>query len=237
MTSISRLWIASHALLLFIPVMGLQVAIASQSPWWNLPWPRIGLWCLAVFLILFPLVRWMASGRAWAVQVSRVFGLMWVLGDIYLAIELPLLWMGIFALALALAVTFLTQWVRIEQQKSFVDSGARWYEGYPKALPGVKALIEVPEGEVEFRVSRVSRDGIFVFSEAPQMTGWSERRRELVKLRLEGAEQAMDLSVRFAHDFRDGLGGGLRFDGLSADQRKRLGDFVEQLKGEGYAVD
>lgn len=101
-----------------------------------------------------------------------------------------------------------------------------WYQGLPQPIPGLKCLFMGKD----FRVSRLDSQGAFIFrkgnaDEIPQKVSemiFGYRDKEIC---------CQGKPVRI---LRRAYGIGLRFQEMSADMHKNLGDFIELLRSEGH---
>ncbi len=232
----ARLKLATTALFLCVPIAAFETIVATRAPWWRLPYATIGVWSASVFLTLLPLAAWMTRGRAWAARSLELFLAVWVILSAWVALRTGNSGLAFMALLLlALFGTWIV-WVRHELGRSFFDPRMRWYQGLPRAFPGISCRVSWGDREIECKVSRLDREGAFVFQ-----PGGEEPR----PLRAEGRSELVfsfrELTVRCAgvpvRTLRDNRGAGYQFEGLAPDLRKQLGDFIEVLKGEGYVLE
>jgi hypothetical protein len=231
-----RLQFSAYALFLAVPLAGLQVVIAMQAQWWNLPFARVAWVCALALLLIWPFSTLMSRGRDWALTVFSALALCWVGASGFLAIRLRLPSLGYFSIFLGIFLGFLFQRLRQEMRRSFFDPRLHWYQGLPKAVPGLSCEIVRAESRIPLQVSRMDREGAFLFSpKLRQVSGSSdlfgEKAAELVFNFRHREFRCLGLPVRI---MRQGAGAGFQFCELSPDARKDLGDFIENLRGEGY---
>lgn len=234
-----RLRLAAALLFLCVPIAAFETVVVTRAPWWRLPYPSIGIWSASVFLIVLPISVWITRGRGWAVRALEFFFGLWLLLNVWVAARMGNPGLGFLTVALlALYGGWLT-WVKYELQRSFFDPRMSWYQGLPKPLPGVSCRLAWSDRELDLRVSRLDREGAFVFQAATDAG-----RPTLTKLRTdvpseltfnfrERSVRCTGLPVRALHG---DLGAGFQFYGLAPDLKKQLGDFIEILRGEGYVV-
>lgn len=116
----------------------------------------------------------------------------------------------------------------------FFDSRRKWWEGYPKGIPGLKVELSGENGDTtEGRLSNFGQEGCFVFVEngiipfAPRA------------LRIFSAEQMLlEAEVDPILRTKDGFGWGLRFSrsAMDGDWSKDLQDYLGYLRRAGYEV-
>jgi hypothetical protein len=237
-----RLRLAAALLLACVPLAALETVIVTRAPWWRLPYQSMGIWSLAVLLICFPLAVWLMRGKRWAIFVTQGFFCAWVLLNVSIAIRLRNPAIGFFTLLLLAFFGALSVWIRHEMGRSFFDPQLSWYQGLPRPLPGLRCKVSWGDQELECRVSRLDREGAFVFHESrgadigapgPLSSLRPEVRSELTFHFRERTIRFPALPVRALDGDR---GVGFQFNGLAPDHRKQLGDFIETLKGEGYVL-
>jgi hypothetical protein len=212
--------------------------VATRAPWWNLPYRKIALWSLSAILIYLPISIWLSQGRKWAIGVCAAFSAVWCLGSVWTAVRLQHPLLGYYTVILLLYFSAVIAWLRHEISRSFFDPQLKWYQGLPRPIPGLYCELVLGDRKADFRVSRIDREGAFLFSEG-------RKGEEILPLELARLGGKPDLVFHFrdrelkcqGHAMRvlsEGLGVGLQFVGLTPDVRKQMGDFVELLQGEGY---
>lgn len=121
-------------------------------------------------------------------------------------------------------------------RRPYYNSRRRWWESYPKPLPGLRAEIfpcEGAEQSCRVRLSNFGSQGCFVFSEEqkiPFQPGF---------IRIESGDRILlEAKVDPLISTRDGFGRGLRYqDGAYAgDWSKDLKDYLGFLRRSGYEV-
>ena len=230
--------LASSMLFLAIPLAGFEAAIILRMPWWKLPWHEIGIGSASVAAVCVPLVVWLMNGRRWAFQGTLVLAYTWALLTAWLAIRLRYPALGFFTVFLLIYLVVLLFWMRFEIGRSFLDPQLKWYQGFPKPIPDLKCQLATTEEQADCRVSRLDREGAFIFSDAKIRGGGAGlpflRPREKTELTFRFRDlqfrcQGVPMAVLESRS-----GGGFQFQGLTPDMNKELGDFIEQLRGEGY---
>lgn len=227
---------AVSALTLSLPLSALQIVLMRQAPWWRLPYARIGFACLPAFLICLVVAALLMRGRELGFYFGAASSAVWVFGVGLSAIRLHNISLGFFTLFLGLYLFLLLVWIRIELGRSFFDPKMRWYQGLPSPVPGLECELADPaQAGSAFRVSRLDREGAFIFRDSPDPL--PKKVRQLVFSFRDHQIRCQGIVIRsFQH--RGGQEGlGFQFTGMTPDARKTLGDFVETLKGEGYVTE
>lgn len=235
----AQLRLAAAVLFLCVPLAAFETVIVTRAPWWRLPYQSIAVWSASVFMIVLPLSVWLMRGRSWVVRVLGVFFGIWLALNAWVAIRTHNPGLGFLSiLLLALFGAWLT-WVRHELKRSFFDPRMKWYQGLPRPLPGVTCRVAWSDREVDCKVSRLDREGVFVFQpsvregESALIALRTDVRSELTFSFRERTLRCTGLPVRALEGNR---GAGFQFDGLAPDLKKQLGDFIETLRGEGYVL-
>ncbi len=231
---------ATRLLLLAVPIAAVETALASRAPWWRLPWQTVGLWAGACALMIIPMIYWLRTGQPWAWGLLLAFGSVWSLLSAWVAFRMRHPGLAYFTIGLSGYFYAVLSWLSRELERSFFDPKLKWFQGLPEPLPGVTCRITHQDAVAEFQVSRLDRDGAFLFHKKSEETS-----RKVLRSVLDGGTpelvfQFRDQEVRCQGAPRRvlirGVGAGFQFQKMPADHRKALGDFVEQLKGEGYAL-
>jgi hypothetical protein len=236
-----RLRAAAAGLLIAPLFAAVEVALATRAPWWKLPWPELGAWAGAVAAAILPFAWGVSRGNRWARRSLAVLAGAWCALTFIAAFRVANPALGFFSLPLALYWIAELAWLRSEMGRSFFDPRMRWYQGAPRAIPGLRCQVAADDGRrADARVSRIDDQGAFL------LAGPGEG---LFRLR-PGEEAEMifvyrDRRVRCAGApvrAVEGEGGQMLAAGflfspaaMTADARKELGDFVESLRGEGHA--
>lgn len=227
---------AGFAFLLTIPLAALHMVVASRAPWWHLPYRNIAIASLVAFILSMSLAWAFVQGRRWALPLAVAFSSAWILGSGWIALRMRHVTLAYFTLFLAFSLWVLLSLLKRELGRSFFDARLAWYEGLPKPLAGLVCQLQSGGKKADFKVSRLDREGAFIFAEGKQRLS----NKEFRKLS-EDAEMVFrfrDREVRCKAIPRTilgrGLGGGFQFAGNSTDHLKSLGDFIEGLRGEGY---
>ena len=240
----ARLRLAAALLFLCVPLAAFETVVVTRAPWWRLPYSAIGLWSSVALLLVLPLSAWLLRGRAWVGGAAQAFFITWLLLGAWVAVRTRNPGLGFLTvLQLALFGAWLT-WIRHELGRSFFDPRMRWYQGLPRPLPGIACHVAWSDRELDCRVSRLDREGAFVFAPPPAADADAAARAALVALRTDVRseltfrfrERVIHCSGRPVRALAGDRGAGFQFDGLEPDSRKQLGDFIELLKGEGYVL-
>jgi len=228
-----RLRVVTGLMGLCIPIAALQSIVVTRAPWWQLPYRTIEIWSVAVALICIPLVIWMIRGKKWALSLCGAFAVFWCTLSAWVAYRTSNPSLGFFTLFLTLFWSGLFFWLKYEMGRSFFDPQLCWYQTLPQAIPGVKCSLQVREGErVDFRVSRLDLDGTFVFSDAKQVS--SAREKSVVEMIFTFREHEVRCHGTLIRSLQKNSGAGFQFQKMTPDAQKKLGDFVEVLRGEGH---
>lgn len=138
----------------------------------------------------------------------------------------------VFFLAVALVLT--GEWLRRTLDLPYYHSRRKWWEAYPKAVPGIKAKVFKEENAVdarEVRVSNFGEVGCFVFMEDQQ---WPFT-PGFMELEFPGGVY-LRTKVSPVIVTRDRRGMGLRFDKYQHqdDWNRELGECLSGLRRSGY---
>lgn len=237
-----RLWLSASMLLLCIPWVALETILVDRAPWWDLPWLRIAAWSLLAAVVFLPLFAFVIRGSKPALRVAGVLAVLWCAASLWISIADEKPGVGFFTLFLGLYWLVAWGWMKHELDRSFFDPRLAWYQGLPRPLAGLGCTVGGLKPDL--RVCRIDKEGAFIFF-AEGSTGESEgialpntgEKVELV-FHFRGREiRCLGTPVRIlaGESARKWLGAGFQFVGMTADHRKALGDFIEALRGEGYA--
>lgn len=231
-----RLRLAAGVFVLTIPLAAIETVIASQAPWWRLPYSSMAAWSAVVAALFLPSAFLLARGRGWLWPVCAFFSGLWVVLSAWFAIRVRMPSMAYFTLGLAAFLGIALMWVRRESRRSFFDPKMRWFEGLPRPIPGLSCKVGKHE---DFRVSRMDREGAFVFRAAGDSVAGAFRGQagEEVELAFAFRDRQVRCKGTPMRTLDETRGAGFRFRDLPPDLRKELGDFVELLRGEGYVAD
>lgn len=131
------------------------------------------------------------------------------------------------------AQVLLSERARQTLRLPFFDSRRRWWEAYPKAIPGLRVEVSAENGDTtRVRLSNFGLEGCFVFTE----DGAIPRPRAV---RIFTDEQTLlETDVEVVERTKDNFGWGLRFSGnaLDGDWSKDLQDYLGYLRRSGYEV-
>lgn len=129
---------------------------------------------------------------------------------------------------------FLSERIKRILTLPFLDSKRKWWEGFPKGIPGLRVELFSENGDTkECRLSNFGPEGCFVFSEAD---GFSFSPRSIRVF--QKAKTLLEADVEPVLYTRDGFGCGLRFQRNIADGDwiKDLEDYLGHLRRAGYEV-
>ena len=235
----ARLKAVAVTIALSIPLAGVDAVLTERSPWWRLPYQSAGYAMIAAGVSCLPVLCGLLRGKRWTVHALEVLGVAWSLFGLYGAIRAQEPLLGLFAVFCMGYWLGLSMWLRHEMDRSYFNSRVRWYQRAPKPIPGLECCLAAESSMIGLRVSRLDDDGVFVFSDraitgvVPSSSPGFAR----------GKSTGFQLSYRDrqvkCHGFPivalpSNAGYGFQFGGMSADERKILGDFVEILRGEGH---
>lgn len=234
-----RLRLVAASLFFCVPLVALETVIVTRAPWWKLPYQSIAIWSASIFLLILPLSIWFMRGRSGAARALEVFLSVWLVLNAWVAANSRSSALGFFTLLLLGLFGAWIAWARYELGRSFFDPRMSWYQGLPRPMPGVTCRVAWSDRELDCRVSRLDRQGAFIFQsslqsgEEPLTTLRTDVRSELTFRFRERTVRCTGVPVRALAGDR---GAGFQFDGLAPDLRKQLGDFIEALKGEGHVL-
>lgn len=140
----------------------------------------------------------------------------------------------ILVFALFALQVFLSERVKKTLRLPFFDSRRNWWEGYPKAIPGLQVELSAENGDTtEVRLSNFGLEGCFVFSESGTIPFTPKTVRIFT-----GEQTLLEADVEPVERTGDGFGWGLRFskNALEGDWSKDLQDYLGFLRRSGYEV-
>jgi hypothetical protein len=227
----ARLRLAAFSLFAAIPLAAISVLLSRNASLWRMPVVELAYVCgfaaLSVLILGWRIVR----GGQFAFLLVGSAGTLWVLGSLVSAIRFHNVVMAVFSIVLAALFTVWIAWTRHEFGRSFFDPRMKWFQGLPKPIPGLECELTSEQGTAKVRVSRIDREGAFLYSDAASMP---ERFDQITFLFRDRRISCAGIPVRILDRVRERSGVGIQFRNMSPDSRKTLGDFVESLKGEGY---
>ncbi|HLD99221.1 MAG TPA: hypothetical protein VJB59_03115 [Bdellovibrionota bacterium] len=230
--------LATALVFMIVPLAALEVAIIARAPWWKLPLRNMAYasGIGSVICVLFSMA--FLSGRKWALYVMAYFAGVWVLASGVIAIRMRYPGQGFFTVLLLFYVTVLLFWLWKELSRSFFDPRLMWYQGLPKAIPGLKCTLITGDKSIDCKVCRLDSEGAFIYHAAadsgaalPVEALGRRNRSDLVFWFRDRQFRCCGVPMRSLHSR---FGAGFQFQDVSSDTRKELGDFVELLWGEGY---
>jgi hypothetical protein len=224
-------------LALCIPLSMTQAVLMTSAPWWKLPYLRFALSAIPAgacwLLISVLLLKGLRAGYAFFIAA----GAAWLLIALFEMLRLHSVSLAFYAIAVSLFLLLDWAWLRVELGRSFFDPQMHWYEGLPRPIPGLSCQIASGQKTNAFRVSRIDREGAFVFKDRRafgKQDQASQACQELVFAFRDREVRCLASPVRAFSRAEGFCGMGFKFDRMPPDACKRLGDFVEALKGEGY---
>lgn len=132
------------------------------------------------------------------------------------------------------AQVLLSEKVKNVLKLPFFASRRRWWEAYPKGIPGLKVELSGENGDTsEGRISNFGLEGCFVFAENGVVPFIPRA------MRIYNDEQTLlEAEVEPVMRTRDGFGWGLRFSrsAMDGDWSKDLQDYLGYLRRAGYEV-
>lgn len=229
--------LAASALWLALPLMGLNTALFMQTPWWRLPWSAMAISAALLGLIWIPLSIGILQGVRWCLPVLATIGMVWFLVDIGAALILRSTLLGFFSIIVTGYFVAVLMWLDHELDRAFLSPRMAWYQRRPKTIPMLKCFVSFsPDAQEELRygVGRIDEQGVFIFADAQQTYALAPK-SGTIKLRFNFRERELRCAAQLSRKIDYAWGLGLRFVNMNPDQRKSLGDFVENLRGEGHA--
>jgi len=153
----------------------------------------------------------------------------WLLISIGLVFKQTTFWIAISALmVLAYLIASSYYWWN-EYSRSFIKPARAWYQGLPWLIPSLECRVQ----EGIFKVSRMDREGVYLFSKESLKVALNTQQAQELVFSL-GGNHSIKLKGRVLHRASDFYGYGVKFLFDSMDEQKDLGDFIERLKGLGY---
>lgn len=236
-----RLKIAGALLLMAVPIAAVETILVTRAPWWRLPQRSILIWSASALFLSLPLMVWVIQGRKWAVRACAVFFAVWISLNFVVSYRIHSGALGFFNLALCAFAAGMLSLIAREMNRSFFDAGVRWFQRTPAPMPRVRCRLTSEDAQFDCRVGKLDREGAFVFLREPATAPLSLRavlsagRRSELTFSIAGeAGSEVRCSALPRTSIEGGIGAGFQFEGLPADTRKKLGDFIERLRGEGY---
>ncbi len=129
---------------------------------------------------------------------------------------------------------FLSEKVKRVLKLPYYESRRRWWEGYPKGIPGLSVELLGENGDnAKGRLSNFGLEGCFVFSINEAISF----RPNVIRIR-SGEKILIETEVEPLLRTSDGFGWGLRFSGsaIDGDWTKDLQDHLGFLRRSGYEV-
>ena len=229
----------ASAMVLFFSVVltAIQVMIEARAPWWRLPYSSMVYWSITCALIGIPLYSWLLSGKRWAYHLTVCLSVLWIISSGWISIQTRNPSLGFFTLSLMTYFLFALLWLRFETNKSFFNPQICWYQSLPRPIHGLTCQVRTGKQPFDYRVSRIDEEGTFIYSNVkdPALS---------VGYLMNQARPGFDLVFNFRDQkiecrglpilaLGEGRGLGLQFMEMTADQKKDVGDFIENLRVQG----
>ena len=191
--------------------------------------------CLAALVLLAGLsTLLLANLQKLGITLYRVGIVLAVSQSTYLAMSERRHSLLILIFALFTAQVLLSEKVKKVLRLPYFDSRRHWWEGYPKAIPGLQVELSGENGDtLEVRLVNFGLEGCFVFSESGPLPFVPQA------VRIFNAEQTLlETEVEPVERTGDGFGWGLRFSSsvLDGDWSKDLQDYLGFLRRAGYEL-
>lgn len=230
-------------LLANVGLIWIQTIFITRVPWWKKP-SLIQMTIQSIVLV------WIASftlsafrGNRMSYRILKTTGLLWCSFTCAYLTWAPSFWVGLFFIVLLTTWIFGVLLLQNRLDRSYLNSKVQWYEGSPKAVPGLTCWFKYsvgtePESREKLLVSNFDQEGVFVFRKLRD--GFLKRlklelqKKQIIEFDLEFADQVVSCKgiPQRRVGFSDGIG--LKFKGMQLDEKKRLGDFLETIRGWGY---
>jgi hypothetical protein len=183
-------------------------------------------------------MSWLLEGKKFAYYLSGALAMVWVSTSVFLAVKMNFPSLGFFTVLIGMILLAQFGWLYIEFHRSFFDPGLAWYQALPGAIPNLVCRLEKGDIQVNLRVSRIDRDGAFVFGKLTEEALFQPFFTLAQSNQLEAYFLFRNLSLRCAAIpvvlIQRGIGVGIQFVKTTSDSSKEIVDFVEVLRGEGY---
>lgn len=214
--------------LLLLPVLLAFQALIIESTYrsrhhaWRV---MLAVWIIAEISLWVPAAG-LLKAKPWSLRVIALLLIAWFLTLVF--------WVQWNALSISIlgALWVIFNFSIQEYKKSYLDSGKKWFSGFPSRIPNVRAKIEGKSAE--YWVARIDKNGIFLFSNKKQNTELDED--SLVRLNLYYEDKTVTANTNWISFDPEINGMGLRFAKHNLDESKDLMDFIELLKGKGYIL-
>jgi hypothetical protein len=225
---------------LLLPLLLLVPFAAVVSEFKGLRWAwesgYVPFWIMLGLLIVLSLF---SSFLIWRLQeigntLFRVGIFIATIDTAYLAMSERRHALLILIFALFAAAVLISEKIKSVLRLPYYDSRRRWWESYPKGIPGLSVELSGENGDIiQGRLSNFGLEGCFVFS----ITGEIPFPPKKIKI-FSKEEPLLEAEVDPVLRTRDRFGWGLRFDrALSdGDWTKDLQDYLGFLRRSGYDV-
>lgn len=227
-----RHWLISLLALLNIPVVGYQVLLVTQAPWWDLPLQSLAIWMGAFAFLTFAIIYWLLQAMPWAWVAIRTFYILWSLVSVLFAFQSRATSLAFFSLALSVVSWLYLSVIKREFGRSYLNPKCFWYQGAPEFIPSLKIKIGHSHGgEFEGSVSHIDREGAYAFFPATDKSVIQVKQIKITRL---GREIVLPVQVISLLARAHGVGLRFSVNQMNADTKKHLFDFIYSLEGEGF---
>lgn len=199
---------------------------SGNRPFW------ITLACLVVLAVVSSILL---------ARLQRLGSTLYRLGVLIATVETAYLAMSerrhsllVLVFLLFAGMVLLSEIVKKVLRLPFFDSRRRWWEGCPKAIPGLQVEVSGENGDTkEVRLANFGLEGCFVFSQ----DGAIPFSPKFVRI-FNGEQTLLEADVEIVERTNDGYGWGLRFgsSALEGDWSKDLQDYLGYLRRSGYEI-
>lgn len=233
----SQLRAAAGTLFLCVPIILLEIIVATRSPAWKLPVKLMIEWGSSFLLLCAAFAYGFLKGHKITLPAFIVFGALWGTLSLWQAFHTRHALLGFFTLFLIAFISIEIIWIKSEISKSYFNPLLRWFESLPKPLRELHCTVSPPQSDKhqESRVSRIDSDGLFLVNKTPLFTSDQLKSGAPIELRVRFQGKSIQCKGIPITSISDRRGIGIQFLRTSADLGKELEDFIENLRGKGYA--
>jgi hypothetical protein len=222
--------------LLFSLLPILFALFKDEFRWWALTWTQFrapflsALGCALFFIgLLFQYPAW---AKRWLVGCSVV----WFIFCFLEVQKTPFASLIIFFILSHSALWMIYRWTTQFLSMPHVHLGVDWFYGPSPFGPNLKAELIQDGVSTRLLVSRISLEGLSVYSTDPN---WDVPEKHDSELLISFRDRSVKIpgEILTAYSDKKGLKAtliGLKFKLLNPDQEKDLSDFLERLRGEGH---
>lgn len=232
-----RIYLLSVTALLMPVLVSLQLIVQAEWKWWRVTWLELRYPLLSLLFCAVTFIFLTFCYRFWATRWLKLVFSVWTALTLYQIYQRPYVGLIIFFVGLCVYAYFFVQRCEMTFQAPFLFSGMTWYQGLPQGIPHLHGEI-VEQGEtLPFFPKIVDQQGVFgvvtLQDQQPIPTTVT------VKLKYRELEIALPAEIIAAKPLEFGSfnhGIGLKFNRIVPDEWKDWMDFIEVLRGEGYAI-